>query len=195
MTNDQLSHSHRNNNVINLFTMTTLLRFFSNLLIVLVWALRVVQAETIYDSSNIKMECLALDEEFSSFRCLNVPPESVLPCINTHPNCKDWASRNECAQNPQFMLLQCRQACNSCISLHHGSATQIASADSDPQEILLKLAETQRYLHQLADDSGVENLKTCINKHELCTEWSLGNECEANPNYMRTDCALACQMC
>jgi hypothetical protein len=172
--------------------MKRVLRFHILFIVVVFLALAViVQADKKMDS-NIQMECLPSDEEFSSFHCLNLPA-IALACINTNPSCENWASRDECTRNPQYMLLHCRQACNSCISLHHGGVTQVAF--QQPQDVLHKLIEIQRYLHQLADDSGVEHLKTCVNKHELCTEWTLAKECESNPIFMKTECALACQMC
>jgi hypothetical protein len=143
----------------------------------------------------VKGECLAVDDDLIEYVCMNIPRTRfpVYKCENTHPECDDWAGRGECTNNAQYMLLHCRQACHSCISLHHGetqSATEAARV-----QVLEKLIESQHYLHTLCDSSTVNHLKTCTNKHEMCAEWSLKGECASNPNYMRSECPLACQMC
>lgn len=35
----------------------------------------------------------------------------------------------------------------------------------------------------------------CLNKDKGCVEWSAAGECDANKNYMTTNCAPACQTC
>eukprot|EP00980_Cylindrotheca_fusiformis_P003800 scaffold834_cov123-Cylindrotheca_fusiformis.AAC.47 len=87
-----------------------------------------VQARPSDDDSGNRMECLPSDEDASSFACVQVKEELGMPCTNNHPQCEEWAHRNECANNPQYMLLQCSKACNSCISFHHGGTTQVASS-------------------------------------------------------------------
>src|SRR5210317_543396 len=94
---------------------------------------------------NAKMECLPTNEDMNSYRCLNVP-DSV-PCHNTHPECEDWANKGECKKNPQYMLLECRQACHSCITLHHGGMTQMAA--QHPRLVATHLLQSQPYLHNL----------------------------------------------
>jgi hypothetical protein len=54
--------------------------------------------------------------------------------------------------------------------------------------------ETQEYQHTEAERT-VETLKTCLNKHELCTHWSLQGECESNASWMQQECAPACRVC
>jgi prolyl 4-hydroxylase len=43
-----------------------------------------------------------------------------------------------------------------------------------------------------ADGAGGSS---CGNKHENCDFWAGKGECEANPNYMKNNCALACGVC
>ncbi|CAJ1946197.1 unnamed protein product [Cylindrotheca closterium] len=140
---------------------------------------------------NAKMECLPSDEDMTSFRCLNVPDS--MQCINAHPECEDWANKNECKSNPQYMLLQCRKACQSCISLHHGGVTQMAA--QEPRRVVQELVESQHYLFRLANDHGIKHLKSCVNKHEMCTEWAVLDECNTNPAFMTLECPLACRGC
>lgn len=140
---------------------------------------------------NAKMECLPTDEDMTSFTCLNA--RDSIECINVHPECEEWAKKGECKNNPQYMLLSCRKACQSCITLHHGGITQLAA--QHPRHVIQELVESQHYLHKLANDSGVKHLKSCINKHEMCTEWAVLGECESNSGFMQTECRLACRTC
>ena len=43
-------------------------------------------------------------------------PKSCNQCVcgDNHQNCPDWAGRNECVQNPGWMLKQCRKSCGEC---------------------------------------------------------------------------------
>ena len=42
---------------------------------------------------------------------------------------------------------------------------------------------------------GEETSTKCKNEHELCSFWSETGECETNPDYMKVNCALACDSC
>jgi hypothetical protein len=140
-----------------------------------------------------KTECLASDEDLTSFHCLPTEPLRIA-CIDTNAECPKWAQGGECPKNPQFMLIECRKSCQSCIALHHGDKLQIAPHDDNRPQVLQKLVETQEYQHKQAEKK-VELLKTCLNKDELCTHWSLIGECESNPTFMQRECAPACRVC
>lgn len=146
------------------------------------------------DPKLVKTECLASNEDLSTFHCLPVQPLRI-PCVDTEvQRCPEWAGMGECSKNPQYMLIHCRKSCHSCIGLHHGDVLQIAPSEELRSQVLQRLVETQEYQHKLAEHS-VETLKTCINKHELCTHWSIVGECQANPHYMQRECPAACQTC
>jgi hypothetical protein len=138
-------------------------------------------------------ECLASDEDLTSFHCLPMEPLRIA-CIDTEEDCSEWAKKGECPKNPQFMLINCRKSCDSCISLHHGDTLQIAPDDKTRRQVLKKLVETQEYQHKEAE-RAVKTLKTCVNKHEMCTQWSLQGECESNASFMQQECAPACRTC
>uniref|UniRef100_A0A0B6ZGJ8 Metalloendopeptidase n=1 Tax=Arion vulgaris TaxID=1028688 RepID=A0A0B6ZGJ8_9EUPU len=40
--------------------------------------------------------------------------EDNLDCKNTNPTCEKWAVGGECETNPQYMIANCRKACNKC---------------------------------------------------------------------------------
>jgi hypothetical protein len=90
------------------------------------------------------------------------------------------------SKNPQYMKVQCRKSCHSCVSLHHGDVPQIAPDEQSKLRVLQRLYETQEYLHREAE-GNVEILHRCFNKHEECTYWFLRGECEINPG-MTADC-------
>lgn len=71
---------------------------------------------------------------------------------------------------------------------------KIAPSEETRSQVLQRLVETQEYQHKMAAHS-VETLKTCVNKHELCTHWSIVGECETNAHYMQRECPAACRTC
>ncbi|MGK3736256.1 MAG: hypothetical protein ACI8RD_004981 [Bacillariaceae sp.] len=155
----------------------------------------------------VKTECLATDEDYRSFHCLAAPEEyiRVPTCVDENENCLNWANNGECQKNQQFMLVDCRKSCKSCIDLHGGSSSnavlgsgegvqQIAIKEETRQKILKRLYETQEYLHREAK-RNIQTMKRCVNKHSECTHWWSIGECNTNPGFMHTECSPACQTC
>jgi hypothetical protein len=141
-----------------------------------------------------KTECLGSTEDGSAFHCIPISEPLRVSCIDTETRCPDWTIAGECKNNPQFMLIHCRKSCQSCIELHAGGVTQIAPLEETRHQVLQKLVETQEYQHQQAEKT-VRTLETCLNKHELCTHWSLQDDCETNAHFMRGECSAACRVC
>ena len=67
------------------------------------------------------------------------PPAAPPGCDNKHETCKAWANAGECANNPGFMLEDCRWACKACPGMANerayldlrasgGGATTVASS-------------------------------------------------------------------
>ncbi|KAG7346743.1 ShK domain-like protein [Nitzschia inconspicua] len=140
-----------------------------------------------------KTECLATDEDYSTFVCLPGEPLRI-PCEDEDGQCPEWAARGECSQNPAYMLPHCRKSCASCISLHPGDVPQIAPDQKTRHLVLRRLYETQEYLHFEAD-RNVETLRKCLNKHSECTHWWANGECSSNAAFMEAECSPACQTC
>eukprot|EP00536_Pseudo-nitzschia_multiseries_P015725 jgi/Psemu1/312388/fgenesh1_kg.940_\ len=126
----------------------------------------------------VKMECLPTTTEFDSFHCVSSKESLRVTCSDGDERCEDWARQGECQSNPQYMLVDCRKSCKSCISLHPGDEPQVAypKTRSDAKD-------------------NVENLKRCTNKHSECTHWWAVGECDKNPQFMKTECSAACQTC
>ena len=38
----------------------------------------------------------------------------VVICIDESVDCNEWASRGECVNNPEYMLIGCRKTCHAC---------------------------------------------------------------------------------
>ena len=147
-------------------------------------------------------ECLPTGEDQSSFHCYNTRKwgESQgiwgaidQTCEDTNNNCEDWAKRGECSSNPQYMLIYCRESCESCISGHAGEV-QIAPDESIRHKVMEHLVETQKYLKEVADFKA-KILRTCRNENKLCTHWAVKGECEKNQKFMNENCKPACKKC
>lgn len=140
--------------------------------------------------------CIASVDDFSHFHCGVVSEKPRVECVDLHPECPTWTNRGECSKNPQYMLIDCRKSCDSCIDSHTTTTgvLQIAPDESTRPQVLQKLVETQEYLHAKAKDS-IQHLTKCNNKHELCTHWSVLGECKTNEAFMQTECAPACRTC
>jgi len=93
------------------------------------------------------------------------------------------------------MIFNCRQSCESCISLHVGE-TQYCPSREDLDGLVEELVKTQRYVYDVASSDGsFSKVSKCTNRHGMCSYWAMNGECEANPGYMREDCSAACQTC
>jgi hypothetical protein len=143
-------------------------------------------------TKNAKTECIPVKDDHSAFHCMDSEPPKI-KCTNEDERCEEWASRGECTSNPQYMLTKCRHACDSCVDLHSG-VVQIAPDEDIREAILSRLIETQAYMHIQADQN-VKALNKCVNKHDLCTHWSVRGECETNSHFMQAECAPACKSC
>eukprot|EP00537_Pseudo-nitzschia_pungens_P017522 CAMPEP_0172408902 /NCGR_PEP_ID=MMETSP1061-20121228/76093_1 /TAXON_ID=37318 /ORGANISM="Pseudo-nitzschia pungens, Strain cf. pungens" /LENGTH=178 /DNA_ID=CAMNT_0013145045 /DNA_START=65 /DNA_END=601 /DNA_ORIENTATION=- len=141
----------------------------------------------------VGMECLATTTDLNSFRCISSGESLRVPCTDEDSRCGEWAGNGECKSNPQYMLVQCRKSCSSCISLHSGDESQVAYDDTR-SDVLRRLYETQEYLHKEAK-RNVESLKRCVNNYSECTHWWSIGECNKNPQFMHTECSAACQTC
>jgi hypothetical protein len=147
-----------------------------------------------YADIEAKTECLSTNEDLTDFYCMTAQPLRVL-CIDTDKRCSDWARSGECRNNPQYMLVQCRKSCSSCIPLHLSAGTaQIAPSKENRHKVLDRLYETQEYMHREAE-RNVETLKQCVNKHPECTHWWSLGECSSNSGFMHKECGPVCQTC
>ena len=68
------------------------------------------------------------------------------------------------------------------------------SSTEGGSKILHKLIETQEYMQRQVEHNVIA-LTKCVNKHDLCTQWSILGECTTNPSFMDRECSPACRTC
>jgi hypothetical protein len=89
-----------------------------------------------------------------------------------------------------------------CVTLHVGGTPQRMldlHQSFTTRSFLGELIATQQYVYDQAmgnkNGDKARIYLTCVNQHELCTQWKLLGECSKNPKYMAEYCSAACQMC
>eukprot|EP00586_Coscinodiscus_wailesii_P007853 CAMPEP_0172521288 /NCGR_PEP_ID=MMETSP1066-20121228/292498_1 /TAXON_ID=671091 /ORGANISM="Coscinodiscus wailesii, Strain CCMP2513" /LENGTH=496 /DNA_ID=CAMNT_0013304187 /DNA_START=56 /DNA_END=1546 /DNA_ORIENTATION=+ len=118
-------------------------------------------------------------------------------CYNTDDRCDEWGKRRECELNPDFMLKYCPKSCGVCddVTLRVGVEQVIQGENADITREVIRQSRIYLRNEVMADEQYKPVRANCINTHELCAFWATLEECEANPGYMKTNCALACQSC
>ena len=105
-------------------------------------------------------------------------------------------------ESPKFMMVNCRKSCYVCGDQEYegdGSDFGVPQIMGDPQFLSNKqsarrrLGMAYRYLQNADIPSNIK--EQCINKHEECTNWAVGGECDGNPVWMKKECAASCQSC
>lgn len=76
------------------------------------------------------------------------------PCLNLHAECTAWVSLGECQANPDFMLMQCAPACESCEEIReHKCAIKpgepVAWESGDLQQMFQRLSQQTDYPVQI----------------------------------------------
>lgn len=62
------------------------------------------------------------------------------------------------------------------------------------EETLKLVDKTKDYMTLVREDEGFEAVRDgCIVRNKLCSFWATLGECEANPNYMKLQCAPSCE--
>ena len=115
-------------------------------------------------------------------------------CQDHHRSCQLWGEEGQCQSNPAFMFQSCSKTCDVCF----GDKQQIFDKTIGFERILGKLHETKQYLETFRMNETVNAVWTLCAKsltHSKCAAWAVMGECDANPDYMRTECAAVCQTC
>jgi hypothetical protein len=152
-------------------------------------------AKTTETKTTTPGECVPLATDLSVFQCKPRQPNRGVPCIDAYEKCGEWREAGECRNNPQFMLVQCRKSCASCLSVHVG-VTQIAPDDDHAvrESVYQRLIQTQEYVHEIMKHN-VKSLEKCQNNDPQCTVMAVKGKCETHPGFMNVECAPACQTC
>jgi len=137
-------------------------------------------------------------------------------CTDDHKKCAEWASLGECDANPQYMLSNCMESCNSCLDTmsedtiedetYYLTAIQKYGIEQTVSgkrkgETFSKIREAVLYMRDYVhSENPTHNMSekvkdSCLNKETLCGYWAVIGECDANPAYMVTSCAPVCKTC
>mmetsp|Transcript_14262 Transcript_14262/g.30238 ORF Transcript_14262/g.30238 Transcript_14262/m.30238 type:complete len:579 (-) Transcript_14262:193-1929(-) len=121
------------------------------------------------------------------------------PCKDDHHECVTWAGMSECDANPNYMLKYCRRACMVCCEgTNQFGIGQRIPFPSHPEYASTKnlIDKSIEFMSTVWTDTKYKRVRhKCRNQHEDCTFWAAQGECEANPNYMKLNCAPACMTC
>jgi ShK domain-like len=111
--------------------------------------------------------------------------EAEEECVDLHENCEGWAESDECEENPDYMLLYCRKACQRCNDKPRAEDYGVpqATEGSNEVEILSALEDMEAYFHKIRNDPSTshkmhELFDNCKLKHENCAFWKVLGECE-----------------
>ena len=123
-------------------------------------------------------------------------PKSELECIDTQPQCQEWAAAGECSANPIYLLENCPHACGICSQMkdterHLGLKQEVAGNLEIMSKTMGILYKAKQYV------AGVDkkHLNNCFYRNKLCGFWAATGECESNPDHLRLWCAPACGSC
>ncbi len=141
-------------------------------------------------------------------------------CVDTHEHCAFWASLDECAKNPNYMLKGCPKSCNSCPGklidgltgeqenekkflleaiVKYGQPQEVATETQD--KTMYRIRQTldymENYIHaeKPTHELSEQTVNACRNTDSRCAFWATLGECENNPAFMVTKCAPSCLSC
>lgn len=116
-------------------------------------------------------------------------------CVDGNDSCPGWSERGECEANPGYMLVHCRRSCRMCGPLDMGTEQEIAGKNSDKVREIVLRAEQYIRTEVLVKPEYESVRSTCRNQNKLCAFWASIGECEANPAWMKIQCAPVCGTC
>ncbi|CAJ1949650.1 unnamed protein product [Cylindrotheca closterium] len=136
---------------------------------------------------------------------MNAPTSSSEDRIDENMTCKDKrnaclksAKDGMCRKQPDLMYRLCPESCKLCKSQERTTEFGVLQdiVGRDAYELSLIVKKTRKYIDSDAVlDLSPELFLNCWNRHRDCTRWVLQGECETNRDWMRVNCAPACQSC
>jgi hypothetical protein len=97
--------------------------------------------------------------------CAPKPTEAAK--ADKNENCGYWAGIGECTANVAWMSVNCEVSC----------AAKQTAPEAKPTEAPAKPTEAP---------------KPAVDANENCVWWASVGECQSNPTWMNTNCAIAC---
>jgi hypothetical protein len=102
----------------------------------------------------------------------------VVACYNEHECCAIWAEVGECNENPLYMKVWCKVACDQCHPIYDSSLGSISVIKYIPIPAMMTSV-----------------LLDCVNRHRNCEFWAKAGECKNNQNWMFENCRQSCGHC
>lgn len=123
-------------------------------------------------------------------------------CKDDDYRCLEWAGMGECDANPGYMKKSCRNACLVCFegTNQFGIGQRVPDKKEAPEDEIQKTKEriqqSTKFMQKVWTEEKYDDVRhKCKNQHQDCTWWAAMGECDANPKYMQTNCAPACETC
>ena len=109
-------------------------------------------------------------------------------CQNNFGNCALWASRKDCIASYDFMVYNCKQACDfcTCVDKHRKCKSWAATECKRTSEF----SDWMDAMCPLTCRRCV-----CHDDHVDCAKWKKEDECTKNPSYMLKTCKRSCGVC
>lgn len=132
-------------------------------------------------------------------------------CVDKNESCKYWASKGECKNNPNYMLVNCKKSCKKCGGGGGGGGGDENKGDcvdknescnywasngecqNNPDYMLVNCKKSCKNCS--GGGGGGEDKGDCVDKHENCAVWAKNDECNKNPAYMHVNCKKSCKKC
>lgn len=122
-------------------------------------------------------------------------PAETNDCSNLNDSCDSWQKSGECESNSGYMFSHCPLSCDVCF----GSLRQrIAGTSEQINKMIQTVQDTKDYVTKFSANETVKLVWGACQKslkYDQCIEWASTGECTANPSFMNTNCAAACQNC
>jgi len=139
-------------------------------------------------------------------------------CMDIFGNeCADYVAESQgttleeaCIEHFAEMSRGCRKSCHLCDNVEPTDVRtlvlspfsrlhpqSVAGTPEQQQTMLEYNRKVEEYMYQqVYPEPGFNEVKVeCQNRHELCLFWAAAGECEANPAYMKMQCAPSCLSC
>lgn len=110
--------------------------------------------------------------------------DGVQPCadVSSAAACERVVAQGLCERDDSALRL-CRQSCGLCV----GGRVERRGDE---------LAAAVRTTAEPANEASPPSFsRPCVDRNAACTAWANEGECDANPNYMRAECARSCYVC
>ncbi|XP_076096843.1 uncharacterized protein LOC143067449 isoform X1 [Mytilus galloprovincialis] len=144
---------------------------------------------------------LEKETEENEFQTNDNTTNGVTDCTDIKEKCIMWALQNECRQNPEYMLYNCKKSCNACGDAiakeckdwHHQCSVWASSGRCKTQS-------TYMFEYCKLSCDACESLRkngdnNCVDENTKCHYWSFIGECVKNQNYMLSKCKHSCKVC